>query len=296
MKKFLFSLGLVGTLIFVLGCSSLIHLAESPTSLAQRNYALSENGARIVLEEIERELTSEVDALPQYAPRKSLDNTPDRLIDGDRSTSWEIAFSTYYHKYRRISNTWNWWVFEGKTILSEAAVVIPIRFPKKRVVNKVVVYTIDTPSRPASRYGVKDIAVHYLTEEFQIPERREGPSKILVRKGKQGALWRPVTFYSEGINKRDGRIRQNKKGKIVFEFRPVLTEAIRIVIFDTNDSVISHEGSSGYGYYYTPERKGIVRLMEVEVYGPQKIKKEDPPEKQKLLLEEPDELKKFRLK
>lgn len=245
MKRILFLATLIGFLGFF-GC------ATGPL----KNHALSENGAIVLLDTKTPE-----DAIT------SLKQFPQALIDGDRSSGWESTF-TKYDLGRANLRQWPWaWIdlYKGK-MRRHAVAVIPIRFPEKKFINRVVVYTIDTPSHPASLFGVKDLAVDYLAEEYEIPELREGPSQIKTRDENTVAFWHPVELLSKNkvSQKFPGRIQQNKKGKIVFRFKPVTTQAIRVVIYDTNDSVLA--GNRGYGYG-TQDRKGIIRLQEIEVYG-----------------------------
>jgi len=53
-------------------------------------------------------------------------------------------------------------------------------------------------------------------------------------------------------------IARNHKGMIMFRFKPVKTDAIRVLVLDTNDSKEAGKGIL---------REGTVRLIEIAAYG-----------------------------
>ncbi len=133
--------------------------------------------------------------------------------------------------------------YGGDTASAMAWLVFEI--PEKRLINRVIVHTIDSVKYPAKKYGVSDFIVQYWT---------------LQAKG-----WQNVDRMGKKVGDQHDSIRNNTKGKVTVRFRPVETTKIRIVIRLTNDSKRRKQGMAKSEYL-----TGTVRLLEVEIYGLEK--------------------------
>lgn len=192
-----------------------------------KNYALSSNGAKISFV-----------AHSGLAPNAQ--HPIETLINGNRSSDdwangegWECVYQSRLNAR------------SGQTRFgSESASIadIVIEFPQETQVSRIVVYTIDNKEFPAINFGVSDIGVRY-------PVGREA--------------WAPVELEGTKM-KYPARIQDNKKGIISFRFKPIKTNAIKLFICDTNDSVEKLKDR------YTRDKEGFIRLIEIEAYGTEK--------------------------
>ena len=133
--------------------------------------------------------------------------------------------------------------YGGDTASAMAWLVFEI--PEKRLINRVIVHTIDSIKYPAKKYGVSDFIVQYWT---------------LQAKG-----WQNVDRMGKKVGDQHDSIRNNTRGKITVRFRPIETTKIRIVIRLTNDSKRRKQGMARSEFL-----TGTVRLLEVEIYGLEK--------------------------
>ena len=122
-----------------------------------------------------------------------------------------------------------------------------IQFPEEKKVNRVVVYTVDTPEFPADKFGVSDLLLQYWSESV--------------------GSWMVVERFGKSVGQTGNAIHNNKSPVINFRFKPVKTSKLRLVIRWTNDS---NRYTRGYYTYAT----GTIRLVEIEVYGYEKQKGE----------------------
>ncbi len=118
-----------------------------------------------------------------------------------------------------------------------------IEFPEKKLVNRAVIYTIDSQKYPASKFGVRDVAIQYWNDIVN--------------------AWASAERIGRVRGQTTNAIKDNEKGVINFRFEPVETPRMRFVIRWTNDSQ-----QRRLGYYM--HSKGTVRLTEIEVYGYEK--------------------------
>ena len=119
-------------------------------------------------------------------------------------------------------------------------------------VSNVKIYTIDSAEYPASSFGVSSLVVQY---EFISPLKDK--------------MWVSAERFGKGINAQDNRIDKNTSGVIDVKFKPVSTDRIRLLIYRTNDLARSRDGKSNRTL------EGMIRLIEVEVYGVGKHEKRD---------------------
>jgi hypothetical protein len=119
---------------------------------------------------------------------------------------------------------------------------VTIELPEKKIVNRMVVYTIDSKEYPADKFGVSYLMLQYWTEA-SLESEVTG--------------WKVVDRIGGGEGQKGNVIRNNKKGVISIRFQPVKTQKMRLAIWWTNDSKIR---SRQYA-------NGTIRLVEVEIYG-----------------------------
>ena len=164
--------------------------------------------------------------------------------------------------------------YDGRRIQSAMGWVV-IEFPGEKLINRFEIYTLDSKEFPASQYGVNHILLQYWAP--------------------QAKGWQNVDRYGKRKGQQFDGIRDIKKGKLSVRFKPVRTEKVRLAVLWTNDSK-----------KHPRERlrrneivEGIVRLVELEVYGFEKKEGADvittggqedilsPDEELDLLLNEP---------
>ena len=152
---------------------------------------------------------------------------PKQFEDSDYKTRGLVGIDTYGGD---TASAMAWMVFE---------------IPEKRLVNRVILHTINSAKYPAKKYGVSDFIVQYWT---------------LQAKG-----WQNIDRMGKTVGDQHDSIRNNTKGKVTVRFRPVETTKIRIIIRLTNDSKRRKQGRTRSEYL-----TGTVRLLEVEIYGLEK--------------------------
>lgn len=191
-------------------------------SYGLRNLALAENGAAI------RYRPSN---LAPYWECKMISSRPvENLINGNRSSfDWDKGegWEAYFSKYTPL-NAPNY--RDSLRLSSSPVVELIVEFPERYRLGEVIVYTLDSPKYPARDFGVRDLAVEY----------------------RKGGKWIPCI---------PGRVRNNRRGRIIIRFAPVMTDAIRLLIYDTNDS------QRIWGRYGVQCHYGVIRLIEIEAYG-----------------------------
>ena len=130
----------------------------------------------------------------------------------------------------------------GRDINTSLGWVI-VEFPEKKLVNRVVIYTINSQKFPADKFGVRDVSIQYWNDTVN--------------------TWASLERLGKVKGQTTNAIRGNKSGIITFRANPVKTSRIRVIVRWTNDSRERRRGR----YMYT---KGVVRLLEIQVYGYEK--------------------------
>jgi hypothetical protein len=115
-----------------------------------------------------------------------------------------------------------------------------IEFPQEKIVNRAVIYTIDSEKYPAEKFGVSDLMLQHWSDPLN--------------------SWAMVERLGKAKGQTGNTIKGNKSGVVTFRFEPVQTSKMRLIIRWTNDS---KRYKRGY-YQYT---SGTTRLLEVELYG-----------------------------
>jgi len=209
-------------IIIISGCATKIENVERNEGF--KNYALSTNGGKI----------SYV-AHSGLAPNAQ--HPIEALINGNRSShdwkngeGWECSYNS------RITTD-----SSRARYGSESASIadIILEFPQETLINRIVIYTIDSKEFPAINFGVSDLGIRY-------------PVGLNA--------WAPVELIGL-TTKYPARIQDSKKGVINFRFKPIKTKSIKIFICDTNDSVDTSRDR------YTRIKNGNIRLIEIEAYG-----------------------------
>jgi len=209
------------------------------------NYALPENGGKLFVSKDN----------PAH-PASTLNNGNTRSEDWDRGEGWEhmyaedywygayFGYGLYDSIYWAEDYKWRGLRTIGK--IPSAMGWVIIEFPGEKFINRVVVHTIDSKKYPAEKYGVSHLMLQYWTP------RAKG--------------WQNVQRFGKGKEQRFNSIRDIDTGKIVFRFKPVKTSKVRLAVLWTNDA----EKAPGIGLpIYV---KATIRLIEVKVYGLEKVK------------------------
>ena len=121
-----------------------------------------------------------------------------------------------------------------------------IQFPEKKMVNRMIIYTIDSNEYPAAKFGVRDLALQYWNDVV--------------------SSWASVDRVGKSMGQTGNALRNNESGVVTYRFQPVETPKLRLILRWSNDS---REYKRGY-YMHT---SGTIRLTEVEVYGYESEKK-----------------------
>jgi len=127
--------------------------------------------------------------------------------------------------------------------ISTALGWVIIEFPEQKMVNRVVIHTIDSAEYPAAKFGVSDVQLQYWTHVVD--------------------SWKVVERFGKGKGQAGNSIRNSKSRVITFRFQPVKTSKLRLIIRWTNDSRQYNRGNYTYS-------SGTIRLLEIEAYGYEK--------------------------
>jgi len=133
----------------------------------------------------------------------------------------------------------------GEVNTAEGWVII--EFPEEKLVNRAVIYTVDSEKYPAGKFGVSDLSLQYWSNFAN--------------------SWATVERSGKEKGQAGNAILNNKNGVITLRFEPVKTPKMRLIIRWTNDS-------QSYNRGYIPYAVGTIRLVEVEIYGYEKEKEE----------------------
>jgi len=124
---------------------------------------------------------------------------------------------------------------------------VGVSLPEPKRINQVVVYTVDSETHPAARYGVRELRLF-----CKVSNSATGMSN-----------WREAQLRT-GTSKNKSLIAGNRSGVVRFRIKPVITDGIRLLIQDTNDSKLVGRACTGK-----------VRLVEIEAYGLKKKPKQE---------------------
>ncbi len=221
---------------------------ENP-DLTSNNYALASNGGKIIVCEEDMERPGSADTLNNGITSSEL---------WDQGEGWQCHFSgsllnstrsTFRNDESRVRNTAMGWVI--------------VEFPKVVTINRVVIYTVDSPKYPAHQYGVRDLGIYF--------------------QGDDDSPWFLVEPRARNIGVKSGRVYGNKSGVIDCRINPRQAKRIRILVEETNDS---KQLSPWRNYLYTDnyvwfealarQLEGTVRLVEIEAYGSKRIGMSSP--------------------
>jgi len=213
------------------------------------NYALPENGGKLLVSQDN----------PKH-PSSTLNNGNTRSEDWHKGEGWECVFDGvyWYGKYFGYglyesmfgAEDYKWRGLRDFSYVPSAMGWVIIEFPSEKLINRVNVYTIDSKQYPAQKYGVSHLMLQYWTP--------------------QAKGWQTVQRFGKGKGQQFDSIRNINTGKIGFRFKPVKTSKVRLAVLWTNDTVKES------GNYWPNFVTGTIRLIEVEVYGFEKVKEEIP--------------------
>ena len=212
------------------------------------NYARPENGGKLLVSQDN----------PEH-PASTLNNGNIRSADWHKGEGWEYTFDGiyWYGKYFGYglygnieSEDYKWRGLRDVGYVPSAMGWVIIEFPGEKLINRVDVYTIDSQKYPAKKYGVNHLMLQYWTP--------------------QAKGWQVVPRLGKGKGQQFDSIRNINTGKIGFRFKPVKTSKVRLAVLWTNDTV--KESGNYWPNYVT----GTIRLIEMEVYGFEKVKGEIP--------------------
>ena len=162
----------------------------------------------------------------------------ERMLQGERRTRTEINPEEFEEEDD------NWRGLRGQSSFggsSQSAMGwVVFEFSEENLVNRVVIYTIDSEKFPAHKYGV-----NYLRLQYWHPQAKG---------------WQNVERFGKGKGQQFDSIRDIKTGKITFRFKPIRTSKLRLIILWTNDS-------ERYKLGYFQYARGTIRLVEVAIYG-----------------------------
>ena len=115
-----------------------------------------------------------------------------------------------------------------------------IDLPAEKIVNRMIIHTIDSEKYPAEKFGVSDMMLQYWSDALN--------------------SWAVVERFGKSKGQAGNAIQNNKSSVMTLRFQPVRTSRMRFVIRWTNDTK-----SYKRGYYQYAS--GTIRLLEVELYG-----------------------------
>ena len=115
-----------------------------------------------------------------------------------------------------------------------------VELPEEKIVNRAVVYTIDSDKYPAEKFGVRDLMVQYWSNAAN--------------------SWAMVERFGKSKGQAGNVIQNNKSSVMTLRFQPLRTSRMRFVIRWTNDA---KRYKRGYYQYAS----GTIRVLEVELYG-----------------------------
>lgn len=213
---------ILGILIFS-GCA----IFQDFGSISGINYALVKNGTTVTAS--------------NYTAGRDLYTVINGITSSDEwdnGEGWECRFQ------RRRPDSAGWNRLDPRSNIEYGSAWLEIQFKGEKIINKVILYTLDSKKYPASRYGIKEAWLQ---------------------------LWKDYGWVTVGeiqngyIASKNNLDRKPAGGKILFKFEPTKTDKIRLVVFQSNDVEVVGEG-------WRSDRKtenSVARLIEIEVTGTQ---------------------------
>jgi len=120
--------------------------------------------------------------------------------------------------------------------------------------SRVVIYTVDSETYPANKYGVRDVGIYFQADD--------------------NSPWLPVTPYVTKIGLKSGRIYGNESGVIDVRISQRQARRIRVLVEETNDTKAlspwrRYIRSDAHQWLAVQTRniEGTVRIVEIEAYG-----------------------------
>jgi len=188
------------------------------------NYALQSNGAKVRVSEDN----------PEHPASTLINGVKDSNL-WDQGEGWELPYSISLIVWRDNMRQ----AVDMPAVESLGWVIIDL--PEPKLIDRIVIYTINSKKYPAAQYGVKNLIIQYKPYNPRIPN----PGWFAIERTDR-SLGQPI----------DG-VKDNKSGAIDVRFKPVYTQSIMITIQDTNDM-------KRVKTFYL---EGKIRLLEIEVYG-----------------------------
>ena len=210
---------LIISLSFIIGCASI-----GGGQISGVNWALAQNGGRI---------TAFADE-PEH-PVSTLINGVTSSEGWDKGEGWQASISAagVTRSVREVRDEMerNW---------------VEVELSQPVSVNEVRIFTVDSPTYPANKFGVSDVLV-----------------QCQVQNASKEMIWTNIKRPSKGMGDQGDVIKGNVKGVIPVRFEPVTTQKVRVLVYGTNDLKRTEDGKS---------REGSIKLIEIEVYGSGKQK------------------------
>jgi hypothetical protein len=154
----------------------------------------------------------------------------------DKGEGWECAFQR-----QQLKPGWQWW--NPMRPLDHGAALLEVTLPAQKMINRVVIYTLDSKNYPASRYGIRAASLQVMGDMTWLTVGRIENGIIIP------------TTHSTNEQKRSAG------GKICFNFRPITTDKIRLVVYQSNDL---KRPSGGIG---SVTEHSVARVVEIEATG-----------------------------
>lgn len=197
-----------------------------------------------------------------YVPSASEDYPPIALVDGihrvdawKHGSGWELAFDGAFLRNRlftpendpTIQEPLEWLGLrrdfrDGKEYSAFGWILLQL--PGKRTLHEVVLYSVDTPEYPATRFGVRDVLVEVWDE----------PTDRWVRVVPLG-----------GSATKQNTVEGNVRAELRIRFQPVRSDLVRVAIRWTNEAKKTQ--SLTVMGRREEHVKATIRLTELELYG-----------------------------
>ncbi len=219
---------LIMGLVAFSGCAVIQRLGGLGSTGQSVNYALADNGAAALAS--------------GYTP----DHDPATAINGIKSSEGWDDGEGWENRFERRRPQGGWSRLDPKTTMEFGSAWLEVRFDRHRLINKVTVYTLDSPKYHAAQYGIRDAWLQ-LWKEY---------GWVIVGEVKDGAIVSRVSLE-----------RRPAGGKMVFKFDPVETDKIRFVIFRSNDVETVGQGWEGD----RKTERSVARVVEIEATGIERI-------------------------
>ena len=139
-----------------------------------------------------------------------------------------------------------WSRLDPRNVIDFGSAWLEVQFSGPKMINRVTIYTLDSPKYPPAKYGIREAWLQ-LWKEYG---------------------WTNVGEVKDGdIVSRVNLDREPVGGKIAFRFDPTKTDKIRLVIFQSNDIEVMGGSRSDE----TKTEKSVARVVEMEATGLERI-------------------------